>query len=72
MTGILPSAFQAFQSLPGFAGHRLRVGERLVYATTEFKTRKEGAQLLITEQGVFLDDFDDARWPSHPRSGGSR
>jgi len=35
--------------------------ERLVYATIEFKARKEGIQLVITEQGVFLDDFDDAR-----------
>jgi hypothetical protein len=35
--------------------------ERLVYATIEFKARKEGTQLVITERGVFLDDFDDAR-----------
>ncbi len=34
--------------------------ERLVYATIEFKARKEGTQIVITEQGVF-DDFDDAR-----------
>jgi len=37
------------------AAHRRR------YATIEFKARKEGTQLVITEQGVFLDDFDDAR-----------
>jgi uncharacterized protein YndB with AHSA1/START domain len=30
-------------------------------ATIEFKARTEGTQLVITEQGVFLDDFDDAR-----------
>lgn len=30
-------------------------------ATVEFKERKRGTQLVITEQGVFLDDFDDAR-----------
>lgn len=35
--------------------------ERLVSATTPFKARKEGTQLVITEQGVFLDDVDDAR-----------
>ena len=27
----------------------------------EFKARKERTQLVITEQGVFLDDFDNAR-----------
>ena len=35
--------------------------ERLVSATIEFKARKEGTQIVITEQGVFLDDFGDAR-----------
>ena len=30
-------------------------------ATIEFKERSEGCELVITEQGVFLDDFDDAR-----------
>jgi len=30
-------------------------------ATIEFKERPEGCSLVITEQGVFLDDFDDAR-----------
>jgi uncharacterized protein YndB with AHSA1/START domain len=30
-------------------------------ATIEFKARTAGTQLIITEQGVFLDDFDDAR-----------
>jgi uncharacterized protein YndB with AHSA1/START domain len=34
-------------------------------ATIEFKKRKEGAGLIITEQGVFLDDFDDARGREH-------
>jgi len=27
------------------------------YATIEFNERKEGTQLVITEQGVFLDDL---------------
>ena len=30
-------------------------------ATIEFKERKEGAGLIITEQGVFLDGHHDAR-----------
>jgi uncharacterized protein YndB with AHSA1/START domain len=30
-------------------------------ATIEFKEHEEGTQLVITEQGVFLDDFDNAR-----------
>ena len=30
-------------------------------ATIEFKERKEGTQLVVTEQGVFLDDFDNVR-----------
>lgn len=34
-------------------------------ATIEFKNRKEGSQLVITEQGVFLDVFDDARGREH-------
>ena len=38
-----------------------RRAARLVYATIEFKARKERTQLVITEQGVFLGDFDDSR-----------
>jgi len=34
-------------------------------ATVEFKERKGGTQLVITEQGIFLDDFDDARGREH-------
>jgi uncharacterized protein YndB with AHSA1/START domain len=34
-------------------------------ATIEFKKRKEGTGLIITEQGVFLDDFDDAPGREH-------
>ena len=34
-------------------------------ATIEFKARKGGTDLVITEQGVFLDDFDDARGREH-------
>jgi uncharacterized protein YndB with AHSA1/START domain len=34
-------------------------------ATVEFKERKQGTQLVVTEQGVFLDDFDDARGREH-------
>jgi uncharacterized protein YndB with AHSA1/START domain len=30
-------------------------------ATIEFKEHQDGTQLVITEQGVFLDDFDGAR-----------
>jgi len=30
-------------------------------ATIEFNARDNGTQLVITEQGVFLDAFDDAR-----------
>jgi hypothetical protein len=30
-------------------------------ATIEFTGAKEGTQLVISEQGIFLDDFDDAR-----------
>jgi uncharacterized protein YndB with AHSA1/START domain len=30
-------------------------------ATIEFKDRKEGTALIITEQGVFLDGHDDVR-----------
>jgi hypothetical protein len=37
----------------------LRISISLV--TVEFKGRKEGTQLVITEQGVFLDDLDAAR-----------
>jgi uncharacterized protein YndB with AHSA1/START domain len=34
-------------------------------ATVEFKDHKGGTQLTVTEQGVFLDDFDDARGREH-------
>ncbi len=34
-------------------------------ATVELKECKEGTQLVVTEQGVFLDDFDDARGREH-------
>ena len=30
-------------------------------ATIEFKARKDGTGLVVTEQGVFLDEFDDVR-----------
>jgi uncharacterized protein YndB with AHSA1/START domain len=30
-------------------------------ATIEFKEHREGTQLIVTEQGVFLDDFDNVR-----------
>jgi len=30
-------------------------------ATIEFRDHKVGTELVVTEQGVFLDDFDDAR-----------
>ena len=30
-------------------------------ATIEFKEHEEGTQLVVTEQGVFLDDFDNVR-----------
>ncbi|SRR6266702_6641080 len=33
--------------------------------TIEFKERKEGTGLIITEQGVFLDGHDDARAREH-------
>jgi hypothetical protein len=29
------------------------------------REQKGGCQLIITEQGVFLDDFDDARGCEH-------
>jgi uncharacterized protein YndB with AHSA1/START domain len=60
--------------------HEILPNERIVYvydmhtddirisislATIEFKERKEGTQLVITEQGVFLDGFDDARGREH-------
>lgn len=41
--------------------HRSDIRISTSLATIEFKERKEGTQLVITEQGVFLDDFDDAR-----------
>jgi hypothetical protein len=34
-------------------------------ATIEFKERQAGSLLVITEQGVFLDAFDDARGREH-------
>jgi uncharacterized protein YndB with AHSA1/START domain len=34
-------------------------------ATVEFKEQKGNCQLVVTEQGVFLDDFDDARGREH-------
>jgi len=34
-------------------------------ATVEFKDHEKGSLLVITEQGVFLDDFDDARGREH-------
>ena len=30
-------------------------------ATIEFEASDGGTHLVVTEQGVFLDDFDDAR-----------
>jgi uncharacterized protein YndB with AHSA1/START domain len=56
--------------------HEIVPDERIVYVydmytndvrlsislvTVEFKGRKQETQLVITEQGVFLDEFDDAR-----------
>jgi hypothetical protein len=35
--------------------------ERLVSAISPFKARKEGILLVMTEQGIFLDDFEGAR-----------
>ncbi len=34
-------------------------------ATVEFKEHQQGSLLVITEQGVFLDEFDDARGREH-------
>jgi len=34
-------------------------------ATVEFKEQRGGTLLVITEQGVFLDEFDDARGREH-------
>jgi hypothetical protein len=34
-------------------------------ATIEFKERAAGSQLVVTEQGVFLDSFQDARGREH-------
>jgi len=60
--------------------HEIVPNERIVYvydmgmddiqtsvslATIEFKAQKEGTQLVITEQGVFLDGHDDARGREH-------
>jgi len=38
-------------------------------ATIEFKERKGGTALIITEQGVFLDGHDDARGREHGTQG---
>ena len=38
-------------------------------ATIEFKERKEATGLLITEQGVFLDGYDDTRGREHGTQG---
>jgi uncharacterized protein YndB with AHSA1/START domain len=38
-------------------------------ATIEFKERKAGTGLIITEQGVFLDGHDDARQREHGTQG---
>ena len=60
--------------------HEIVPNERIVYvydmhandvrtsvslATIEFKGRNEGTELVITEQGVFLDGIDDARGREH-------
>jgi uncharacterized protein YndB with AHSA1/START domain len=41
--------------------HANDVRTSISLATIEFKDRKEGTGLIITEQGVFLDGHDDAR-----------
>jgi uncharacterized protein YndB with AHSA1/START domain len=41
--------------------HANDVRTSISLATIEFKERKEGTGLIITEQGVFLDGHDDAR-----------
>jgi uncharacterized protein YndB with AHSA1/START domain len=45
--------------------HQDEVRISISLATVEFKASKEGTQLVITEQGVFLDDFKDARGREH-------
>jgi uncharacterized protein YndB with AHSA1/START domain len=60
--------------------HEIVPNERIVYvydmyldevrisvslATIEFKDRDAGSQLVITEQGVFLDSYRDARGREH-------
>ncbi|MEA3183079.1 MAG: hypothetical protein QOI59_6602 [Gammaproteobacteria bacterium] len=60
--------------------HEIVPNERIVYvydmyldevqisvslATIEFKELTKGSQLVITEQGVFLDSFQDARGREH-------
>jgi uncharacterized protein YndB with AHSA1/START domain len=60
--------------------HEIVPNERIVYVydmltndrqtsvslvTIEFKDRRDGTQLIITEQGVFLDGLDDARRREH-------
>jgi uncharacterized protein YndB with AHSA1/START domain len=45
--------------------HQEDVKISISLATVEFQARKEGTQLIITEQGVFLDEFDDARGREH-------
>jgi hypothetical protein len=41
--------------------HQIDVRISVSLATVEFKQERGGTRLLITEQGVFIDDFDDAR-----------
>jgi len=41
--------------------HTNDVRSSISLATIEFKDRKEGTGLIITEQGAFLDGHDDAR-----------
>src|ERR1700730_13764209 len=41
--------------------HTNDVRASISLATIEFKERKEGTGLIITEQGVFLDGYDDVR-----------
>ena len=43
--------------------HDVRISISL--ATVEFQARKQGTLLVITEQGVFLDDLDAARNREH-------
>ncbi len=45
--------------------HKNDVRISVSLATIEFRDHEEGTQLIITEQGVFLDDFKDARGREH-------